>query len=68
MKAREFRNHRLEEEREKRRAAQQESYRKEIEEINLKAFNQEHDCIRIFRESGDIRNETITTAKADNDG
>ena len=68
VKAREFRNHRLEEEREKRRAEQQESYRKEIEETNLKAFNQENECIRIFKENGDIRNDTITTAKAEEDG
>ena len=68
IKTREFRNYRLEEERAKKRAEQQESYRKEIEKINLKAFNQENECIRIFRENGDIRNDTITTAKAEEDG
>ena len=68
MSARENRTRRLQEESEKRRAEQQESYRKEIEETNIAAAEQEQECIHAFRENGEIRNKTITTAQADKDG
>ena len=68
MRARELRIQRLQEESEKRRAEQQESYRKDIEETNAAAVNQEQECIRAFKEDGEIRNRTITTAQADKDG
>lgn len=68
ISARENRIRRLQEESEKRRAEQQESYRKDIEETNAATADQERECIRAFKENGEIRNKTITTAQADKDG
>lgn len=68
MRARELRFQRLQKENEKRRAEQQKTYRKDIEETNAAASHQEQESIRAFKENGEIRNDTITTAQADKDG
>ena len=68
MSAREKRIRRLQEESEKRRAEKQETYRKYIEETNVAAAALEQACFSAFKEDGDIRNQTITTAQADKDG